>query len=335
MATYREVKGYSVKSVSSDPANVKEGQIWYNSSTQKIKVAPLIQAWASGDNLNTTRRGIGGAGTQTAGLACAGFVSTFPVSQVTEEYDGSSWTNGNNMGSGHYVAGTDGTQTAAMHAGGYSNPGGLPANRSAAAETYDGTNWSEGPDLNEARYNTIYAGTTTAGVLAGGTGAAPTPYGRNESEDWDGSSWTAGNTIGTARYTFAFGAGTQTAGLIAGGFDTPPAARVTLCEEYNGTSWSEVNNCNTARNNGGMAGIQTAALMFGGSTGSDSAATESYDGTNWTTLGASLATARGAGSSFGTQTAAAYAGGHPSGSNTNVTEEFTDSGATVRTVDVS
>ena len=48
MATYREVKGYSVKSVSSDPSNVKEGQIWYNSTTQTIKVAPKIAAWASG-----------------------------------------------------------------------------------------------------------------------------------------------------------------------------------------------------------------------------------------------------------------------------------------------
>ncbi len=44
MATYREVKGYSVKSVSSDPANVKEGQIWYNSATKVIKVAPKIAA---------------------------------------------------------------------------------------------------------------------------------------------------------------------------------------------------------------------------------------------------------------------------------------------------
>ena len=55
MATYREVKGYSVKSVSSDPANVKEGQIWYNSSTKVIKVAPNIAAWASGNNMSNSR----------------------------------------------------------------------------------------------------------------------------------------------------------------------------------------------------------------------------------------------------------------------------------------
>ncbi len=30
MATYRQLKGYSIKSVTSDPANTKFGQIWYN-----------------------------------------------------------------------------------------------------------------------------------------------------------------------------------------------------------------------------------------------------------------------------------------------------------------
>ena len=39
MTTYRALKGYSVKSVTSDPANPKEGQIWYNSTAKAIKVA--------------------------------------------------------------------------------------------------------------------------------------------------------------------------------------------------------------------------------------------------------------------------------------------------------
>jgi hypothetical protein len=40
------------------------------------------------------------------------------------------------------------------------------------------------------------------------------------------------------------------------------------------------------------AGIQTAALAFGGETPSVTGATEEYDGTSWTTSPASLATAR-------------------------------------------
>ena len=59
MSTYRQLKGYSVKSVSSDPSNIKEGQIWYNSSTKAIKVVPAITAWASGGNLNTGRLNAG------------------------------------------------------------------------------------------------------------------------------------------------------------------------------------------------------------------------------------------------------------------------------------
>ena len=75
MATYREVKGYSVKSVSSDPANVKEGQIWYNSSTKVIKVAPTIAAWASGGDLNTARNTFSGAGNNPAAVVFGGSVS--------------------------------------------------------------------------------------------------------------------------------------------------------------------------------------------------------------------------------------------------------------------
>jgi hypothetical protein len=52
MATYRQVKGYSIKLVSSNPDNIKEGQIWYNDSTKQIKVAPyIVGTWASGGNL--------------------------------------------------------------------------------------------------------------------------------------------------------------------------------------------------------------------------------------------------------------------------------------------
>ena len=68
MSTYRTLKGYNIKSVTSDPANIKEGQIWYNDTSNKIKVQPLVTAWASGGALNTGRHHIGGAGTQTAGL---------------------------------------------------------------------------------------------------------------------------------------------------------------------------------------------------------------------------------------------------------------------------
>ena len=37
MSTYRALKGYSIKKVTSDPDNAKEGQVWYNDTTKKIK----------------------------------------------------------------------------------------------------------------------------------------------------------------------------------------------------------------------------------------------------------------------------------------------------------
>ena len=72
MSTYRQVKGYNIKKVSSDPSNVKEGQVWYNSVSGTIKLGHLLESWASGGNLGTTRRYLAGCGTQTAAIAAGG-----------------------------------------------------------------------------------------------------------------------------------------------------------------------------------------------------------------------------------------------------------------------
>ena len=37
MATYITVKGIAVEVLSADPSNPVEGQVWYNSSTNKLK----------------------------------------------------------------------------------------------------------------------------------------------------------------------------------------------------------------------------------------------------------------------------------------------------------
>jgi len=64
---------------------------------------------------------------------------------------------------------------------------------------------------------------------------------------------------------------------------------------------------NTGRPGLGSSGLQTAALGFGGS--NYLSATESYNGTSWTTVN-SLNTGRGMGASAGTQTAALFGGGY-------------------------
>jgi hypothetical protein len=58
---------------------------------------------------------------------------------------------------------------------------------------------------------------------------------------------------------------------------------------------------NTARYYIAGAGIQTSALAFGGNTGSQTGATEEYDGSTWTTSPASMSTARDNLAGAGTQ----------------------------------
>ena len=50
----------------------------------------------------------------------------------------------------------------------------------------------------------------------------------------------------------------------------------------NAGTWASGGDLNTGRNEGGGAGIQTAALVFAGVTPAQTANTESYDGTSWT-----------------------------------------------------
>ena len=93
---------------------------------------------------------------------------------------------------------------------------------------------------------------------------------------------------------------------------------------------------NTARwtLGGSNSGTQTAALGFGGNTPPITAATESYNGTSWTTE-TSLSTARRLLAGTGVQTSALAAGGLTTGLSA-ATEEWTGPGVgTTKTVTVS
>ena len=84
MAEYINIKGQNVEVLASDPANPTLGQIWYNSTSNTLKGENFGAAsWASGGSLSVARGRLGGAGTQTAGLAFAGGP---PNSTSTEEY---------------------------------------------------------------------------------------------------------------------------------------------------------------------------------------------------------------------------------------------------------
>ena len=161
MANYKDLHGFQIKHRSSDPANPIAGEIWYNTTSQTLKVAPKIGAWASSGDLGTARYNLVGCGTLTAGLVFAGRA---PATGVTEEYDGSSWTESGDCNTARQQAAGFGTQTAALGTGGYVDGSGWQP----ATEEYNGSSWSEVTDNPTTQFDAKGFGTQTAGVVCGG-----------------------------------------------------------------------------------------------------------------------------------------------------------------------
>ena len=338
MATYREVKGYSVKSVSSDPANVKEGQIWYNSTAKVIKVSPNIAAWASSNSMSTARANTGNtsSGPRDASLVFGGESSPNTRSE-TESYDGSSWTNAPDINTGRRLMAGFGTQTAAVCSGGIIPP--ATPQTIDNVEEWDGSSWTEVTDVPVAGiYEHAGTGTLTAGLIFAGdvaTGDART----NKTYHYDGTNWTAGGDMNTSRRSPGAG-GTQTAAVGFGGIPGGPNATTNVTELYDGSSWTNGNNMGNDTGEMGYGGPQTNAISASGSDHPTFSVTrtELYDGTNWS-AGPTVATARKGGgttSASGNTSAILFGGLTAPGTPnfTGVTEEFT-AAATTRTVDVS
>ena len=133
MGKYKAEHGFQIKHRSSDPPSPAEGEIWYNTTTQVLKVAPYLESWSSGGNLGAATGGCRSCGTLPAGLTAFGRVSGSGVAE-SWEYDGSSWTAGGDANTARaYLAGC-GTQTAAIYAVG--NPS------TSNSEEYDGSSWA-------------------------------------------------------------------------------------------------------------------------------------------------------------------------------------------------
>jgi len=323
MTTYKGLKGKTIQNFTSDPSDDTEGQVWYNTTAGAFKSQVSLGAvFSAGGNLSTARQVGGGCGIQTAALAFGGNLGGGPLDQTgaTEEYNGSTWSSGGTMGTIRRNIASAGTQTAGLGATGYGTP---PSNFPTAAEEYDGSTWTAGGSLTTGRSGAGGAGTQTAALAAGGN---PGPGGSNVTEEYDGSTWGPGGNLGTARRYLA-GCGTQTAGLVMAGLTT---VAVNNTEEYDGSTWTAGGNLNTSRLAGSGSGIQTLALMIGPS------AAESYNGTSWTTLPATLATSRDnlRGSQSGTATSTVVFGGNTP-SISSATEEYSDPTFAVKTVTTS
>jgi len=134
------------------------------------------------------------------------------------------------------------------------------------------------------------------------------------------NAWASGGNLNTARTDFSSG-GTQTAAIGAGGYTGTVDTGVT--ELYNGTSWtSNPTGLNTARSamSAGVVGTQTASLSSFGYAGANTTATESWNGSSWTSVN-SANTARRALGGVGLQTAALSFGGF-AGGNSDASESW-------------
>jgi hypothetical protein len=128
------------------------------------------------------------------------------------------------------------------------------------------------------------------------------------------AAWASGGNVNTAKNITA-GAGTQTAALSFGGNPT-----VTATEKYDGTSWTNnPTGLNTGRRDLGGIGTQTAALGFGGYNGGASAATETFNGSSWTSVNSMNTARRVRGTGIQTAVIAAGGGQLPSGTTDSET----------------
>ena len=303
MANYKEIQGFPIQNLSSDPVPY----------AQELINNPYQGVWSSGGSLNTGRGDAGMAGVYNAAFIVGGNNPTNIANH--EQYDGSSWTEVADINTARYGNASTGTTSAGLTFAGYTTA--IVAN----TELWNGSAWSEVNDLNTARYLLNGAGTSTASLGFGGYTTTYTAV----NESWNGTSWTEVGDLNTARYGLG-GAGIQTAALAFGG--NAPPGQVAVTESWDGTSWTEVNDLNSARRYLGSAGTQTSALGFGGFLPPPTAVTESWDGTSWTEV-ADLATARtnmSGGGAGANNTSALAAGGYSPPNYLTTTEEWAFTG---------
>jgi hypothetical protein len=283
-------------------------------------------SWTTSPGSLNTARGYGATtGIQTAALMFGGNTNTAdpPASNTgaTEEYNGTSWTsNPTGMNDPRkYVTGV-GTQTATVGFAGTTIPGANPG----AAEEYNGSTWTTVSATNSGSFGRAGFGIQTSAIAVGGIGIGTT------TEKYDGTTWTVSSaTLGTPMSDGGDAGNTpSSAGVIFGGrLGSSPYGNIAATEEYNqsasiitAAAWSSGGNTNTATRAQAGFGTQTANVIAGGYIAPNyTNRTESYDGTSWTTLPATLPANQSAGAGCGTQTSGLTFGGEtpPASTQTN------------------
>ena len=293
MATYRDIKGFQVQSVDTDPD-------------------VYARSWAAGGTMNSARtaRQSGGTGNDNAIVAGGYNASSSPPTaprSLSESYNGTAWTETSENNDARQFGGGAGTNTNAIIAGGD------PSSFYTAAETWNGSSWTEAPNMNTNKNQNGMTGNATAALTIGGGN----PSAIDSVESWNGSAWTETSyDLNTAK-KYVWATGTTTAALASG---TP-----TTTESLDGTTWTEVTESSTNHSSGAASGARDDCLVFGGDSGPGQVAkTELWNGSSWTE-GNDLATARsylgGTGNTPNSNTALAF-GGSGLPAETGATEEW-------------
>jgi len=287
MTTLKNLKGTAIQFLDADPVQ-------------------YVGSWSSGGSLNTARTALQSSGTGTDNAIVGGGynASSSPSRVQSEQYNGTAWTETNNINNSRMFGSGAGTATAAIISGG--DPTGY-------TETWDGSSWSEVAEMNTARNQQQNIGTVPSALAIGGgnPGAVTNVESWNGSawtetatdlntakkyvvgtgivtaclvtgtpattEQFNGSSWTEIAESNTDHRSGA-ASGIVTDALFYGGDNGP--GYVSKTETWNGSAWTEVNDLATGASY--LGGTQnsssgnTNSLAFGGSTPSQTTATEEW-----------------------------------------------------------
>ena len=232
MSEYKNIIGTHVKTVTTDPPNPENGQMWYNSTDRVVKgfTSNPVASWSTSTALNTGRFSAAGspAGTQTASLLAGGQINPGAnVQTVTESWNGSSWTEVNDLNTGRYDLGSAGSYTSSLAFGG-EKPGGIVG----INESWNGSSWTEVADLNNNRQQPGGVGASNSSALSFGGTTGPTTF-VGTTESYDGSSWTEVADLSTSR-DCSKSTGTSNTSALAIGGRTNPTTRTAVSEEWDG-----------------------------------------------------------------------------------------------------
>ena len=225
MANYKDIHGTNIETVTTDPSNPVNGQVWYNSTSQVLKgfTSSPVGTWATTTSLNTARDNAGGAGnSRTAALVFGGGPPPAPSAiGNTEKWNGSTWTETGNLNSARAFAGGAGTYTSAIAAGGDGYSG--------TAERWTGSSWANITSSPNTGHTQAGTGEDNENALF----VSGSPHSGNGNSDyWNGSSWTELANINTVRAGGVTTGQTYTSALYAGGGNAP-SSFLSNVEQYN------------------------------------------------------------------------------------------------------